>query len=410
MAETESAFAYVAADAAGRRVKGQVAAISEVAAFERLKRDGLSPIRIAPAKAGVAAGATRSGTNRRSGLSEREIADFLADLAALLGAGADMRAALAILGARSGQNAVRSLSKSLAQEISGGAALDQAFSRHLGGDHAFVGALVAAGEAAGDLPGGLQRGADMLASRIRLRDQMVSTLSYPAFVFASTLVAIGVILLFVVPSLAPLVEDAGASPPVTLAIMMAASNALRDNGLLLAAVAAIIAVATAVLGAGGALTAPSERLLLDGPARRTAAGLVFGGFAIALGNMLAAGAPMSDALRLSIRSVRSGVARARLEPVAQAVRQGEMLSAALARVKPFPDTVVRLAAVGEASGALGPMLARAGKIEEDAAIRRIEAIGRVLGPALIVCLGGLIGLLMAGLLSGVSQFGQAALQ
>ncbi len=91
------------------------------------------------------------------------------------------------------------------------------------------------------------------------------------------------------------------------------------------------------------------------------------------------------------------------------MRQGEALSNALAQVKPFPDAIVRLATVGEASGALGPMLARAGKIEEDAAIRRIESTGRLLGPALIVGLGGIIGL-MAGLLAGVSQLGQAAVQ
>ena len=100
----------------------------------------------------------------------------------------------------------------------------------------------------------------------------------------------------------------------------------------------------------------------------------------------------------------------RLEPVAVAVRQGQSLSAALEGVKGFPDAIVRLASVGEASGALGPMVARAGKIEEDAAIRRIEAAGRLLGPALIVLLGGVIGLMMGGLLSGVSQLGQTALQ
>jgi hypothetical protein len=35
---------------------------------------------------------------------------------------------------------------------------------------------------------------------------------------------------------------------------------------------------------------------------------------------------------------------------------------------------------------------------------------RIAGPALIVALGGLIGLLMASLLSGVSQIGESALQ
>jgi type II secretory pathway component PulF len=160
----------------------------------------------------------------------------------------------------------------------------------------------------------------------------------------------------------------------------------------------------------GVVGAWLDRMLHDGPGRATAAAITFGGFSLSLGNMLSAGAPMSDALRLAIRSVRSPLARTRLEPVAHAVRQGQPLSVALEAVRGFPATVVRMAAVGEASGSVGAMLARAGKLEEDAGVKRIEAIGRILGPALIVLLGGFIGLLMAGLLSGVSTLGQSALQ
>jgi type II secretory pathway component PulF len=197
---------------------------------------------------------------------------------------------------------------------------------------------------------------------------------------------------------------------MTLGVLIGVSMFLRSNLLLLIVLAGLSAAGLAVAISLDWLARPIERLLLDGPVRRTCAGLVFGGFAIALGAMLAAGAPMSEALRLAIRSVQSRTARTRLEPVAAAVRQGQSLSTALEAVKAFPDAVVRLASVGEASGALGLMLARAGKIEEDAAIRRIEAAGRLLGPALIVLLGGVIGLMMGGLLSGVSQLGQTALQ
>jgi type II secretory pathway component PulF len=56
------------------------------------------------------------------------------------------------------------------------------------------------------------------------------------------------------------------------------------------------------------------------------------------------------------------------------------------------------------------MLARAGALEEAAAIRRIEAVGRLLGPMLIVALGAIVGLLIASLLSGVSGLGEAARQ
>jgi len=43
-------------------------------------------------------------------------------------------------------------------------------------------------------------------------------------------------------------------------------------------------------------------------------------------------------------------------------------------------------------------------------MRRIEAFGRMAGPVLIVLLGGMVGLLMAGLLSGVTELGEAALR
>ena len=400
MAEDERLFDYVAMDPAGRRVRGAVKARSDDGAFERLKRDGFSPIRIRP-------GRTREAVRSSGGaLTDRETAELLSDLAALLAAGTDMRAALAVLGSRTARPKVRAVSRALTAKISGGAALDEAFAAHLGKNGAFVGALVAAG----DLAGGLQRAAEMLQSRIRLQDQLVSVLSYPAFVFASTIAAMAVILLFVVPSLAPLVAEGGAKPPIALGALIGASTFLRSNAALLLVLAGLGAAGLVVALSLDWLARPMETLLLDGPTRRTSAGLVFGGFAIALGNMLAAGAPMSEALRLALRSVQSRTARGRLEPVAVAVRQGQSLSAALEGVKGFPDAIVRLTSVGEASGALGPMVARAGKIEEDAAIRRIEAAGRLLGPALIVLLGGIIGLMMGGLLSGVSQLGQTALQ
>ena len=85
------------------------------------------------------------------------------------------------------------------------------------------------------------------------------------------------------------------------------------------------------------------------------------------------------------------------------------LSPALQAVKGFPPTIVRLVSVGESTGALGRMLLRSGKLEEDAAVRDIEAAARLVGPALIVLVGGLIGLMMAGLLSVVTELGQTAL-
>jgi type II secretory pathway component PulF len=190
---------------------------------------------------------------------------------------------------------------------------------------------------------------------------------------------------------------------------LAASRLLREQGLVLAGGLGGATILTLVLGRAGLLAGPLDRLWLSGPWRRTTCALAFGGFAISLGAMLTAGAPMSDALRLAVRGIRSDLAKTRLQIVLQQVRQGVSLSQALQDVKGFPATIVRLVSVGETTGALGRMLQRSGKLEEDAAVRDIEAAARLLGPALIVLLGGLIGLMMAGLLSGVTELGQAAL-
>ena len=122
MAEVARTFRYVAKASTGRTVKGAVAAPSEDAAFRQLKREGLSPLRITSARG------TRSTARA---LSNRECADFLSDLGALLKAGSDLRSALAILGGRDDAGAIANLVKELAADIGGGGAVDKAFSRAL---------------------------------------------------------------------------------------------------------------------------------------------------------------------------------------------------------------------------------------------------------------------------------------
>jgi type II secretory pathway component PulF len=398
----EAGFRYVAVSSQGRRVRGVVTARDEARAFERLRQQGLAPLSIRR---------ERGDPRKAKGapLKDREVAEIVGNLADLLKAGADMRTALAILGARSTRPATAALCRNLAGEIGGGEALDAAFTRNVGKRGALVGALVAAGEAAGDLSGGLSRAADLIQAKLKLQEKLVSILAYPAFVLVSTVAAVIILLLFVIPTLAPLTADMGAEPPLALSIMIALSNALRENLVLLGAGLGAAAAIGLLAARAGVLQAFMDRLLLEGPARRTTTSLVFGGFSIAIGGMLTAGAPMSETLRLAIRAVNSPLARKRLEPVLHEVRQGESLSASLERVRGFPGAISRLAAVGEATGALGPMLTRAGRLEEEAAIRRIEQVGQILGPALIVGLGGLVGMIMASLLSGVSQLGGSAL-
>ena len=393
------AFTYAAIDSAGKQRRGVLTAGDEAEAFVLLRADGLSPLWIK----------SSSHKNVRGQLRDRESMEMLANLAELLEAGADIRTALSILTERAERAVAKSICLALSRDIGGGEPLDRAFGRHLGRHQALVSALVAAGEASGDLPGSLRRTAQMIEARLKLREQLVGVLAYPAFVLLSAVAAFLIILLFIIPTLAPLVADFGGDPPLAMKFMLRASEVLRTYG----------GAFVLALGLGGCaaitaarmrwLTTPFERLLLEGPISRTISSVVYGNFSVALGTMLSAGAPMSEALRLATRAVGLSLARSRLEIVGSQVRQGASLSAALSAVSGFPSAITRLASVGEASSTLGQMLVRGGGLEEAAALRRIQAAGQVAGPTLIVILGVLLGLFMAGLLSGISQMGQIGL-
>lgn len=414
MDEAPTKYAFIALDGSGRRSRGEMAASDEGAVFGALRADGLMPISIRPMRSQMgrlrlSAVLPMLARSTASSLSDRAIAELLANLAALLKAGADIRSALSILGAATAPPKVQAFCKSLSSAISSGSGVDQALAPLLTTNQQYIAALAAAGQASGDLAGGIGRAASILETRIKLKDQLVSALSYPVFVFASAVGALSVILLFIVPALAPIAEDTGTAPPLTLAIMISASELLRTN---LGSLSGIISASTVIIllaARFGLLAKPLDLVAMHGPTAKTSSSLVYGGFAIALGSLLSAGAPMTDALRLATRTVRSPSAAHELERLAQSVRQGETLSSALQTIKGAPPVISRLTSVGEASGSMGQMLVRAGELEERRAVRRIETTGQILGPILIVLLGAMIGLLMAGLLSGVSQLGNAAL-
>jgi type II secretory pathway component PulF len=107
-------------------------------------------------------------------------------------------------------------------------------------------------------------------------DQLVSTLSYPMFVLISSLAAVLVILLFVVPTLAPLVQSSGASAPPTLQALLWASRMLSSNLLTLSMMAGAGVGITVLLWRLRLLAEPADRALLDGPFSKVRRGLVYG--------------------------------------------------------------------------------------------------------------------------------------
>ena len=397
-----STYAFKAVQSDGKTRSGHMMAASEAEVFAKLRADNLSPVSIrAKLEKTTSAFTLPKWLSLNAQLPILELEELLQSLAVLLRAGADIRTALGVLSADS--EAIREVS----QKILGGSTVDMALSTIIPPSLAHLRGLIAAGEARGDLASGLDSAARVLATRRKIRQQLVEALSYPAFVLVSAIAALSVILLVVVPAIAPLLQDTG-KMPVYFEVVLGVSNALQVAWPFLLAAVPIAGLLIYISWRYGGLKAGLDIWLIDGPLKGIVRPLVFGGYAKTLGETLDAGATLGDALRLSQRGVANGEARKRLDGVVTHIRQGRALSEGLRNVTGFPKPIIRLCEVGEAASALGTMLARAGEREETIALGRIDKYSKVLGPLLIVVLGAMIGMLMAGVLSALSDIGNVA--
>jgi len=397
-----STFAFRAVQSDGKTRTGQIMATSEAEVFAKLRAENLSPLSIkAKAERTAAKFVLPKWLMLNAQLPDLELEELLQSLAVLLRAGADIRTALGVLSADS--EAVRNVS----QKILGGSTVDTALADVIPPSLTHLRGLIAAGEARGDLASGLDSAARVLATRRKIRQQLIEALSYPAFVLVSAVAAVSVILLVVVPAIAPLLQDTG-KMPVYFTIVLDISEALQAGWTFLLAAVPVAGILLYVSWRYGGLRTWLDVWLLDGPLKGIVRALVFGGYAKTLGETLDAGATLGDALRLSQRSIANSEARKRLDLVVTHIRQGRALSEGLRHVNGFPKPIIRLCEVGEAASALGTMLARAGEREETAALGKIDKYSKVLGPLLIVALGAMIGLLMAGVLTALSDIGSVA--
>ena len=398
-----ASFTYRAVQMDGKTRNGQMMAANEAEVFAKLRADNLSPVSIKARREQAAVGLSRpSWLPKRKGLSDSDLEELLQSLAVLLRAGADIRTALGVLSADD------DIIKDVSQKILGGASLDMALGHIIPPSLTHLRGLIAAGEARGDVASGLEGAARVLTTRRKIRQQLFEALSYPAFVFVTALGALSVILLVVVPAIAPLLQDSGQKMPVYFSAILFLSQVLQKGWLFGVAAIPVIAAAVYVGWRYGGLKTWFDVWMLDGPFGGVARPVVFGGYARTLGDSLSAGANLSEALRLCQRSIGNGEARKRLDIIVNLIRQGRALSEALRQVAGFPKSVIKLCEVGEASSALGPMLSRAGEREESAALSRIDKLSKLLGPLLIMALGLMIGMLMAGVLTALTDIGSVS--
>jgi type IV pilus assembly protein PilC len=378
----------------GDIVEGVYAAEHEAALRRELEEKGLLVLSLQP-QGGVAGLAIQPRGQRR--VSRAEFLVFNQELATLLKSGMPLVQSLDLLRRRVASPRFRSVLDAVHAQVQAGSALSDAFAAQ--GDlfpRVYTASLLA-GERSGSLDGMLRRYVEYTKVIDTVRRKTISALIYPAILVTLALALVSIIVLRVVPAFSDFYTSFGADLPVATRAIVTASAVIRQQFLLV--VAAAIGAAALVLTWGGRAErrAGLDRLILRVPlVGQVARKFATSQMARTLATLLGGGLPLVNALDIAARSISNRHMAAQLDIVGARVREGSAFAAALEARGVFPDVAVRMAEVGESTGALQDMLNTVADFYDEEIATQMERFVTLVEPVLLVAMGMVIaGLLLA---------------
>lgn len=393
-----SVFSYRAYDAKGQLVEGKTEGVSRDAVLSDLRRRGAFPVEIAELQA--AGRQQASGT--RAQLSRDVLVLITRELATLIEAHLPIDEALRIVALQPQVPArARKVLDAVRGEVEAGHSLSGALLA-TGTFPTYYVSLIAAAERGATLGPALTGLAGYLERRADIARRVQGALLYPVILTVAAVAALGVVIGVLVPAVAPLFDEAGVSPPPAIALLRAVHVGLAAHWPVV-----LVSICGLVLLGVQAVRSPARRARLD----RLMLRLPFAGRMIAhgqtarlaqtLATLLQNGVPLLDALRVTARALDSAPYRDAANEISDHVSRGGTFAAGLAASGCFSPLAVRLAEIGERTGELQAMLARLGRIEEDALSKGLERALALLAPVLTVLVGILVGGILVSVMSAI---------
>lgn len=288
----------------------------------------------------------------------------------------------------------------VSSDVDAGLSLSQALERHHEVFSEFYINLIRSAEVTGRLEEAMIFLADYLEKEAVLAGKVRSALIYPAFVIGLFFVVAGILVGLVFPQITPIFEETSVSLPFITKVLLAAGTFINHwwFGIVLVVLMCLAGLFEYARTDEGQAVVNQLALTLPG------IGVLFrklytARFAETSSVLLKGGIPVTQSLEIASRTIGSAVYREMLGNVAQAVREGELLSQALRRFERyFPPLVSQMIAVGEQTGTLDKMF---GKVSAFYA-REVESIVNnlveLIQPALILVIGVLVGVMFAAIL------------
>jgi len=371
--------------AAGQVIEGVYVAPSEAHLRRELEDKGLHVLALAPR------GGVQGLSIGRRKIRRDEFLIFNQELATLLKAGMPLVQSLDILRQRLTNPVFKAVLDDVHEKVRGGTALSDAFTAHADLFPGVYTASLVAGERSGSLDTVLRRFVTYSKVIDTVRKKTFSAMLYPAILTVLAVVLVGIIVVKVVPAFSGFYESFDQELPLITRIIVAVSDVVRANLLVL----------TAILIGGGVFFAtwvkrPGQRARFDRVLLHLpVVGAIAHKFATSqiartLAALVGGGIPLVNALDTAATSTGNRYLGDELRVVAERVREGRGFAQTLLERRVMPDVAIKMIEVGESTGALQEMLTSLADFYDEDVETEVSRFVTLVEPVMLVFMGVVI--------------------
>lgn len=410
-----NSFRYQAVTASGHPTQGTVQAADRRSALQQLTQQGLYPSTLELSTTTqqtqtqtLPASATTTTQRRPRKIRRRDITAFTREIAALLDASIPIPHALESLGQEETNPALRQTVLHLADSVRKGASLSNALEEHPKLFSPLYVSMIRVGEEAGALPRAMNDLAALLEHEDEVRSEVASAVAYPVFVLAFGALTVTLLLTFVLPRLFDMLQEMLQDLPLPTRILLGFSQTFSHYWpwITLGTLALAYGLHTAIQSPKGRLSWDTLKLRIPylGDVFRSAA---LARFSRTLGTLAHSGVSLLPALRIVENTIGNVILAQCIARVAEDARGGDSFAEPLRKMGVFPNTLIQMIRVGEETGKLDEMLLKVAEIEERTMRTHTRTLISLLAPALILVVGGLVGLIVIALLLPIFKMSRA---
>jgi len=378
----ETVFEWEGKDRNGKQVRGETRAVGVNQVQATLRRQGVTPSKIKKRRMGGG-----------KAIRPKDMAIFTRQLATMMKAGVPLLQAFDIVGRGNPNPRVTKLLSDIRTDVETGTSLSVAFRKFpLYFDNLYCN-LVEAGESAGILDQLLDRLAVYMEKTEAIKSKIKSALMYPITVLIVAFVVVSVIMIFVIPAFKEVFSNFGGELPMPTLVVIAMSEFFIDYWyLIFGGIGGGVYFFMEAWKRNEKVQNVMDRVLLKLPIF----GILVEKSCIArwtrtLSTMFAAGVPLVEALDSVGGASGNSVYERATVRIQHEVSTGTALTVAMTNVNLFPSMVLQMCAVGEESGSIDHMLAKAADFYEAEVDDMVAGISSLMEPIIIVILGTVIG-------------------